>query len=150
MKVPETKSSTASYNLLNSVNTGGSAALVQYACYNGATPYNNDNYVPDPSSSWIPPAALFDEAPHTNDENFSYRSHPACGSTWASPSNGAGVGVLVIDMTQSTTVTINKFVFFQMASDGAVSSLKISYHPSTSDNAPKYQTEFVMEKLNQN
>ncbi len=90
-----------------------------------------------PADAWIPPAALFDEAPYNDYEDISYRTNPSCGSTWSGPNNGNGVGVLLIDVSRKagTVVQITRFSVFQMTSDGATSSIRISRHTDTSDAA---------------
>jgi hypothetical protein len=94
----------------------------------------------------VPPAALFDEPPFTNNAEYSYKTNQNGGTTWSLPNGGVGVGVLVVDLTRENgqTKDISKFVVFQMTSDGAVTSIRFSKCASTQDQAPMYPNKSYM------
>jgi len=128
-------------NILNEVQTGGTAKVIYIDGLNGATVYNAGTMNGTMESSWSNNGCLISQTPpSTNtggsgdsiDNPFeSYRSNTATGSVWVNNNPGISIGRLVIDMGKSyqfSTVHV-----FPMRSDGQVTHIAVSYYDQTTN-----------------
>jgi hypothetical protein len=130
-------------NVLSSVFSGGSAAVVAITAFDGVgdplpdAPYHTELVV-GCAASWYPQGSLCDDPPTTDDPTTSTKVAALSGATW----DAAGAtGVLVVDACVDGScedVTFDEADLFQMFSDGKTTGVRLAVHPSTAAGAPAW------------
>ena len=120
-------------NLLNGVNTGGTAVVKEVSGYGGATVWSSGDLSANCSASWMPQGTLCDEAPNTHSKVTSTKSNQHSGATW---NVGGGTGTMVIDL--GAIRTFDELRVFQMFSDGKTTGVRFAIHSSTSGSHPTW------------
>jgi len=128
-----------SVNILNSIQTSGKSRVTSIHENNGNRIYNPGTLTGPPEANWCNNGCIVDQCPGT--KYISPRSNYNAGSTWTSSAETNGYGSLIIDITgESMKYKIERFLLFQMKSDGCTSHFKLYFHKS-SDAIPDHLNE---------
>jgi len=130
-------------NMLNYHLTGGKAKIKYYSNFENAHAYNLGTEEGSINSSWQNNGMFVESKFLKNSDEYSYRDSNSIGSTWQNSLPGTSTGTVIVDLTQkiNTLRKISRFCLFQMVSDGAVTSMRISYHNNTTDQFPAYDAQ---------
>ncbi len=117
-----------SYNVLNEVQTGGTARVIYIDGQSGSIVYNAGTLNGAVTTSWQNNGCLVNQiipSQQSDDPYLSYRTNTATGTVWTNPTPGVSYGRLVIDLGR--VCQFSRINVFSMRSDGQVTHVKISY-----------------------